>query len=70
MKGGLKLRKHGEVIGVIEAKEQKMRVLFSPLGLSKGSLFTAIVQTRPDHVVVVTSKEGAKQQHINSVLSK
>ena len=37
-----------------------MRVLFSPLGFSKGSLFTAIVQTRPDHVVVVTSKEGAK----------
>jgi len=37
-----------------------MRVLFSPLGFSKGSLFTAIVTTRPDHVVVVTSKEGAK----------
>ena len=37
-----------------------MRVLFSPLGLSKGSLFTAIVRTRPDHVVVVTSQEGAK----------
>jgi hypothetical protein len=41
-------------------KESKMRVLFSPLGLSKGSLFTAIVHTRPDHVVVVTSEEGAK----------
>jgi hypothetical protein len=37
-----------------------MRVLFSPLGLSKGSLFTAIVKTRPDHVVVITSEEGAK----------
>ena len=37
-----------------------MRVLFSPLGLSKGSLFSAIVTTCPDHVVVVTSKEGAK----------
>jgi len=37
-----------------------MRVLFSPLGLSKGSLFTAIVKTRPDHVVVITSQEGAK----------
>jgi len=37
-----------------------MRVLFSPLGLSKGSLFTAIVKTRPDHVIVITSKEGAK----------
>ena len=37
-----------------------MRVLFSPLGLSRGSLFTAIVTTCPDHVVVVTSKEGAK----------
>jgi hypothetical protein len=37
-----------------------MRVLFSPLGLSKGSLFTAIVKTHPDHVIVITSEEGAK----------
>jgi len=37
-----------------------MKVLFSPLGLSPGSLFTAIVHTKPDRVVVVSSREGAK----------
>jgi hypothetical protein len=36
-----------------------LRVLFSPLGLAQGSLFTAIVLLRPDHVVVVTSAEAA-----------
>ncbi|HIE28175.1 TPA: hypothetical protein EYP66_12890 [Candidatus Poribacteria bacterium] len=36
-----------------------MRVLFSPLGMSYGSLFSAIVLTKPDHVVVITSKRAA-----------
>ena len=36
-----------------------MRVLFSPLGMSYGSLFSAIVKTLPDHVVVITSERAA-----------
>jgi len=35
------------------------RVLFSPLGLTRGSLFTAIVHTKPDRVVIVTSSQAA-----------
>jgi hypothetical protein len=30
-----------------------MKVLFSPLGLSPGSLFTVIAQTQPEHVVII-----------------
>ncbi len=37
-----------------------MRILFSPLGLSYGSLFSAIVLTKPDHVVVITSAKAAE----------
>jgi hypothetical protein len=37
-----------------------MRILFSPLGLSYGSLFSAIVLTKPDHVVVITSVKAAE----------
>jgi uncharacterized protein (TIGR00288 family) len=43
------------------------KVLFSPLGLSNGSLFTAIVLTRPDYVVVITSGEAAR--NLDSVLT-
>jgi len=37
-----------------------MRILFSPLGLSYGSLFSAILLTKPDHVVVITSTKAAE----------
>ena len=37
-----------------------MRVLVSPLGLSPGSLFSAIVLTKPEHVVVLTSALGQR----------
>jgi len=45
-----------------------MRVLFSPLGLSKGSLFTAIVRTQPDRVVVITSQQGS--QFVDEITAK
>ena len=35
-----------------------MKVLFSPVGLSYGTLYSAILLTRPDRVVVVTSREA------------
>ncbi len=35
-----------------------MKVLFSPLGLNYGTLYSAILLTRPDRVVVVTSVEA------------
>jgi hypothetical protein len=37
-----------------------MKILFSPLGLARGSLFSAIVLTKPDHIVVLTSQKGAE----------
>jgi len=36
-----------------------VRVLFSALGRSPGSLFTAIATVRPDRVLVITSAEGS-----------
>lgn len=38
-----------------------MRTLFSPLGLSPGSLFTAILATKPDRVIIITSTDAAKK---------
>lgn len=35
-----------------------MTVLFSPFGLSYGTLYSTILLTRPDRVVVVTSSEA------------
>jgi hypothetical protein len=35
-----------------------MKVLFSPLGLNYGTLYSAILLTRPDRVVIVTSAEA------------
>lgn len=43
----------------------KMKVLFSPLGLAYGSLFTAIVRTRRDHVVMITSAQA--EENIDKV---
>lgn len=40
-----------------------MTVLFSPLGLSYGTLYSAILLTRPQRVVVVTSAEGIGALH-------
>jgi hypothetical protein len=37
-----------------------MKILFSPLGLTRGSLFSAIVLAKPDHVVILTSQKGAE----------
>ena len=45
-----------------------MKVLFSPLGMSYGSLFSAIVLTKPKHVVVITSEQAAK--NIDLVIKK
>jgi len=45
-----------------------MRVLFSSLGMSYGSLFSAIVLTKPDHVVVITSSKPA--ENVNKVIEK
>ena len=38
-----------------------MRILFSPLGLSPGSLFTAIIATKPGRVIIITSTDAAKK---------
>ncbi|BCM89796.1 hypothetical protein IAD21_01644 [Abditibacteriota bacterium] len=35
-----------------------MKVLYSPLGLSYGTLYSAILLTRPDRIVIVTSAEA------------
>ncbi|RYX80684.1 hypothetical protein EON83_27445 [bacterium] len=35
-----------------------MKVLYSPLGLSYGTLYSAILLTRPDRIVIVTSVEA------------
>ncbi len=40
-----------------------MKVLFSPLGLNYGTLYSAILLTRPDRVVVVTSTEAISALH-------
>lgn len=40
-----------------------MTVLFSPLGLAYGTLYSAILLTRPQRVVVVTSAEAIAQIH-------
>lgn len=40
-----------------------MTVLFSPLGLAYGTLYSAILLTRPERVVVVTSVEGLAGLH-------
>lgn len=37
-----------------------MKALFSPLGMSCGSLFSAIVLVKTDHVVIITSQEAAE----------
>jgi hypothetical protein len=37
-----------------------MKILYSPLGFACGSLFSAIVLTRPDHVIVITSQKAAQ----------
>ena len=40
-----------------------MTVLFSPLGLSYGTLYSAILLTRPARVVIVTSPEAVVNLH-------
>lgn len=40
-----------------------MTVLFSPLGLSYGTLYSAILLVRPQRVVVVTSPQAAHLLH-------
>ena len=40
-----------------------MTVLYSPLGLAYGTLYSAILLTRPQRVVVVTSPEAVKNLH-------
>ena len=40
-----------------------MTVLFSPLGLSYGTLYSAILLTRPRRVVVITSPEAIVNLH-------
>jgi hypothetical protein len=40
-----------------------MTILFSPLGLAYGTLYSAILLTRPQRVVVVTSPEAIKYLH-------
>ena len=35
-----------------------MKVLYSPLGLNYGTLYSAILLTRPDRLVIVTSAEA------------
>ena len=40
-----------------------MTTLFSPLGLVYGTLYSAILLTRPQRIVVVTSPEAAKYLH-------
>ncbi len=44
----------------VSPEVREVRVLFSPLGLSYGSLFSAILLTKPDEVVVVTSEQGVR----------
>jgi len=40
-----------------------MKVLFSPLGLAYGTLYSAILLTRPQRVVVITSAEAIVNLH-------
>ena len=40
-----------------------MTVLFSPLGLAYGTLYSAILLTRPQRVVIVTSAEAIVNLH-------
>ncbi len=40
-----------------------MTVLYSPLGLAYGTLYSAILLTRPQRVVVITSPEAVKNLH-------
>lgn len=40
-----------------------MTVLFSPLGLAYGTLYSAILLTRPDRLVVVTSPQAIPNLH-------
>ncbi len=40
-----------------------MTILFSPLGLAYGTLYSAILLTRPQKIVVVTSPEATKYLH-------
>lgn len=40
-----------------------MTILFSPLGLVYGTLYSAILLTRPQRIVVVTSPQAAKYLH-------
>ena len=40
-----------------------MTVLFSPLGLAYGTLYSAILLTRPSRVVIVTSSEAIINLH-------
>ncbi len=40
-----------------------MIVLFSPLGLSYGTLYSAILSVRPQRVVVITSPQAANLLH-------
>ena len=40
-----------------------MKVLFTPLGLAYGTLYSAVLLTRPQRVVVVTSREAASNLH-------
>lgn len=44
-----------------------MCTLFSPLGLSPGSLFTAILATKPDKVIIITSQKAA--QKVDEIVS-
>ncbi len=64
------LIKYFEGLGEVSLKIESTieRLLVSPIGLSKGVLYSAIVTVRPDYVIVVTSDEGAKS--IEEVLKR
>ncbi len=40
-----------------------MTILFSPLGLAYGTLYSAILLTRPQKIIVVTSPQAVKNLH-------
>jgi hypothetical protein len=41
-----------------------MHILITPLGLTYGVLYSGIVLTRPDHVIVLTSKQAAQNVEV------
>lgn len=53
---------------VAEKEGQLIKVLVTPLGMSPGLLYTALLQIKPEQVVVVTSAQGKGQ--LDAVLKK